>query len=215
MYVITADQINSRNDRDRAGELIAALEHQFGQSFALPADQTAGDEIQILLTDADAALGAILLIHRTGSWNTGLGLGRVRTPLAATTRQSAGEAFIAARDAVIRSKRSDAHFALNVPALASAHAERMPETTINAAELEALITLTLAIRQRRTAEGWEVIDLLGEGLSQIDIAARLGISTGAVSQRLKTSLWRVEEAARPALVRLMESLEHAAREMKD
>jgi DNA-directed RNA polymerase specialized sigma24 family protein len=87
----------------------------------------------------------------------------------------------------------------------------MSETTINAAELEALITLTLAIRQRRTPEGWEVIDLLCEGLSQIDIAARLGISTGAVSQRLKTSLWRVEEAARPALVRLMESLEHATR----
>lgn len=211
MYVITADQINSRNDRDRAGELIAALEHQFGHAFALPADQTAGDEIQIILSDADAALGAILVIHRTGSWSTGLGLGQVRTPLAASTRQSAGEAFIAARDAVIRSKKSDAHFALDVPA----QAERMPEMTINAAELEALITLTLAIRQRRTPEGWEVIDLLGQGLSQIDIAARLGISTGAVSQRLKTSLWRVEEAARPALARLMESLESATREMKD
>ena len=211
MYVITADQINSRNDRDRAGDLIAALEDQFGHSFALPADQTAGDEIQIILTDADAALGAILVIHRTGSWNTGLGLGQVRTPLAASTRQSAGEAFIAARDAVIRSKKSDAHFALDVPA----HADRMLGTTINAAELEALITLTLAIRQRRTPEGWEVIDLLGEGLSQIDIAARLGISSGAVSQRLKTSLWRVEEAARPALARLMESLESATREMKD
>ncbi|MFT2817663.1 sigma factor-like helix-turn-helix DNA-binding protein [Leifsonia sp. A12D58] len=211
MYVVTADQINSRNDRDRAGELLAALQNEYGHSFALPADQTAGDEIQIILTDAASTLGVILLIHRTGSWNTGLGLGQVRTPLAASTRQSAGEAFIAARDAVIRSKKADARFALDVPP----HPNGMPDTSINADELEALITLTLAIRQRRTAEGWEVIDLLGAGLSQVEIAARLGISTGAVSQRLKTSLWRVEESARPALVRLMESLERATREMKD
>ena len=119
-------------------------------------------------------------------------------------------AFIAARDAVIRSKKSDARFALDVASLPGGAPQ-----TIDAAELEALITLTLAIRQRRTSEGWEVIDLLRTGMSQVEIADRLEISTGAVSQRLKTSLWRVEEAARPALVRLLESLEHATREMKD
>lgn len=210
MYVITADQINSRNDRDRAGELIAALERAHGSAFALPADQTAGDEIQVMVTDAASALDTIFLIHRTGSWNTGLGIGPVRFPLAASTRQSAGPAFIAARDAVIRSKKADAGFALEVPT--GSDGAVGARGTVSATELEALITLTLAIRQRRSPAGWEVIDLLTAGYSQVEIAARLGISSGAVSQRVKTTLWRVEESARPALVRLMESLERATSE---
>jgi hypothetical protein len=246
MFVITADQIDSRNDRDRAGELIAELSAQFGASFDLPPDQTSGDEIQILTTDARAAFNTVLAIHRTGHWRTGLGIGSVRTPLPAATRQAAGTAFIAARDAVNRSKKADARFALEASLSAGAgvgvaigavgragtgagagagagtgtatgaasgtDADAGADASLSPGEVDALISMLLLLRQRRTPEGWEAVDLLEQGLNQSEAASRLGVTTAAVSQRVKSAMWRVEESARPALVRLLENLDRATTE---
>jgi DNA-binding CsgD family transcriptional regulator len=221
MFVITADQVDSRHDRDRAGEMIAALTAHQGAAFALPPDQTSGDEIQVLVADAATALDVILDLHRAGHWSIGLGIGTVRAPLPESTRQASGAAFIAARSAVTRAKRADARFALECavdePAgVAASHlaptvpgdAARNP-AVLNAVELESLVALLLLLRQRRTPAGWAAVDLLNQGLSQVDIAARLGISTAAVSQRVRGALWRVDTAARPALVRLLENVERA------
>lgn len=206
MFVITADQVDSRNDRDRAGELVERLSARFADAFLLPPDQTSGDEIQMLLTDAAAALDAVLAIQRANHWSIGLGIGPVRTPLPAATRHASGAAFIAARDAVTRAKRTDARFALSVedPDAAASDADG---TTITASDVEALMAMLLLVRRRRSTEGWEVVDLLAEGRSQARVAAQLGISTAAVSQRVKSGLWRVEEAARPALVKLLATLD--------
>ncbi len=206
MFVITADQIDSRNDRDRASELIADLASRFGDAFALPPDQTSGDEIQVLLKDPAAAVEIVLEINRTGFWTVGLGVGQVRRPLAASTRQSAGDAFIAARDAVTRAKKSDARFALSSPA-ASEEATALSDT-----EVEAVFAMLLLVRQRRTREGWQAVDLLTTGRSQAEVAAELGITTAAVSQRIKASLWRVEESVRPALARLLSNLDRVTTE---
>jgi hypothetical protein len=221
MFVITADQIDSRNDRDRADGLLETLRGPFGKAFVLPPDQTSGDEIQMLLADARTTLDVLLAIHRTGHWSVGLGIGAVRAPLAASTRQSAGEAFIAARDAVTRAKRADARFALATGPAAVGDDDRsgVPRSQRSAAalsgeETEALLSMLLLLRQRRSREGWEASDLLATGLSQAEVAVRLGISTGAVSQRIKAALWRVEEAARPALVRLLDNLDRATSEME-
>lgn len=204
MFVITADQVDSRNDRDRAGDLVARLTGLFPDAFVLPPDQTSGDEVQLLLTDAVAALDAVLAIHRANHWSIGLGVGAVRTPLPAATRQASGAAFIAARDAVTRAKRRDARFALTTDAASAAG--------LDATDVEALVAMLLLVRRRRTAEGWEVVDLLAEGSSQAQAASRLGISTAAVSQRVKSALWRVEESARPALAKLLEALDGASSE---
>jgi hypothetical protein len=219
MFVITADQIDSRNDRDRAAELIAELSHRFGPAFSLPPDQTSGDEIQMMTTDAGVALETVLAIHRTEHWSAGLGVGDVRTPLPAATRQAAGGAFIAARDAVTRAKRADARFALSAEGRvdlsdgadgpAGLVGSAGFRSFLSAEEVEPLIAMLLLLRQRRTPEGWEAVDLVRDGRSQRDAAAQLGISTAAVSQRIKSALWRVEEAARPALVRLLENLDRA------
>lgn len=207
MFVITADQIDSRHDRDRAGELITMLVRVFGDSFVLPPDQTAGDEIQLLLDDAAAAVEVTLAIHRTEHWTVGLGVGTVRRPLAASTRQSAGDGFIAARDAVSRAKKSDARFALTAQRSPSAESGMLP-----ADEVEAIFSLLLLMRQRRSPEGWEAIDLLQAGLTQADVAVRLGISTPAVSQRIKSAMWRVEEPVLPALARLLQNLDRVTSE---
>ncbi|SDL07908.1 hypothetical protein SAMN05216282_12622 [Cryobacterium psychrotolerans] len=207
MFVITADQIDSRNDRDRASEMIARLNADFGPAFLLPPDQTSGDEIQLLTADADAALNVVLALHRAGHWSIGLGIGDVRTPLPASTRQASGGAFVAARDAVNRSKRTEARFALEAAATVPPG-----DPTPAADEVEAIVTMLLLLRQRRTNEGWEAIELLRRGLPQVQIAAALGISTAAVSQRLKSAQWRVEEAVRPALVKLVQNLDRATTE---
>ena len=196
MFVITADQIDSRNDHDRAREMIARLAAQSDAAFILPPDQTAGDEIQVLLSAAGPTLDAILTLHRSGHWSVGLGVGTVRTPLPASTRQATGGAFIAAREAVLRAKKTEAHFALDVG-----------QTDAAAPGIEALLTMLLLLRQRRSPQGWQAGDLFESGLAQTDIADRLGITTGAVSQRLKAAQYRVEQAARPALVRLLEQLD--------
>lgn len=215
MFVITADQVGSRTDRDRAGEIIAKLEADFGAAFALPPDQTSGDEIQVMMTDAQAALGVILALHRTGYWSVGVGVGGVRVPLPASTRQAAGGAFVAARAAVTRAKKADARFALDVAPEVPATAAGSPDgPVLDADEVEAILSMLLLVRQRRSAEGWQAVDLLELGVSQQEIAARLGISAAAVSQRIKSALWRVEEAVRPALVRLLENLDRATSEME-
>lgn len=198
MFVITADQIDSRNDHDRAREMIARLVAQNPHAFSLPPDQTAGDEIQLLVSAAGPALDAILALHRSGHWSVGLGVGSVRTPLPASTRQATGDAFIAARDAVLRAKKTEAHFALEPG-----------QTDAAAPGIEALLTMLLLLRQRRTPQGWQASDLFESGLPQTDIAEQLGITTGAVSQRLKAAQYRIEQAARPGLVRLLEQLDVA------
>lgn len=199
MFVITADQIDSRNDYDRARSMIAHLVSHRPQAFSLPPDQTAGDEIQLLSADADATLTAILALHRSGHWSVGLGVGAVRMPLPAATRHATGGAFIAAREAVVRAKKTEAHFALDCD-----HSEE------SAPGIEAVLTMLLLLRQRRTPQGWEAGDLLESGLAQTDIAIRLGISTGAVSQRIKTAQLRLDQAARPAVIRLLEQLDLAS-----
>lgn len=211
MYVITADQIDSRNDRDRATEMIALLTADYGHAFPLPPDQTSGDEIQVMTADASSALDVVLALHRAGYWSVGLGVGAVNTPLPESTRQSSGGAFVAARNAVTRSKRTEAKFALEDGAAAAASAS--PDARgLTGDEVEALVTMLLLLRQRRTSEGWEAVELLRSGLSQVKIAAALGISTAAVSQRVKSAQWRVEEAVRPALVRLLQNLDRATTE---
>jgi len=236
MFVITADQIDSRHDRDRAGEMIARLAADFGPAFLLPPDQTSGDEIQVLLRDAATALDVVFALHRSGHWSIGLGIGPVREPLPHATRQASGAAFIAARAAVTRAKKADARFALDAdgsgeatvagasagrthPGSPAGVARRLPapgssagEPILAGGEVEALIATVLLLRQRRSPEGWAAVDLLRDGLSQVEIAGRLGITPAAVSQRIKSALWRVEEAAHPALVKLVEDLEQTSTE---
>ena len=206
MFVITADQIDSRHDRDRASDMIAELVHRHAEAFTLPPDQTAGDEIQLLVGTAVDAFAVVLDLHRTGFWSVGVGVGPVRIPLPASTRQATGDAFIAARAAVTRAKRTEARFALDTPP-----APARPGASTGA-EVEALVTMLLLLRQRRSSEGWEAVDLLESGLAQTDIARTLGISTAAVSQRVKSAQWKVERAAHPALVRLLDNLDSNTRD---
>lgn len=192
MFVVTADQVGSRRRADIVAPTLDALETRFADRLALPPDRNAGDELQALTADAATALDLVLTLTREGAWSVGLGIGRVRLPLPGNTREATGDAFVAARTAVTRAKRAPARFA--------ASAEVAPEP---AADVEALVTLLLTLREGRTTAGWELYDLVVAGLTQAEAGARLGITPQSASDRARAAGLRVELAALPALTRLL------------
>jgi hypothetical protein len=221
MFVVTADQVGSRTDIDRSAAMQRDMQERFGRRLRLPLDQTAGDELQALTDDPGTALDLVLAFGRDGHWSVGLGVGDVRMPLPDAVRKAAGGAFIAAREAVEAAKRADGRFALRAaapparaadataPATAQAPAAQATTPVLTAPELEPLIRLLLLVRDRRSPQGWEAIDLVRDGHSQKHAAAILGISDAAVSQRLKAAVWSVDDEARPGLVRLLAELDRA------
>ncbi|MFF1633710.1 DNA-binding protein [Leifsonia sp. NPDC058248] len=198
MFVITADQVDSRSEPDIVGGTLAGLNERYGERLALPVDRNAGDEIQALTSDPRAALDLVLELTRNGAWSVGLGCGSVRAPLPAETREASGDAFIAARNAVTRAKRTTTRFA--VDALTD---------PLAAEDAEAILNLLLTIREGRSPAGWELYDLVASGLTQADAAARLGITPQSASDRARASGLRVELAATGALTRLLQSLDDA------
>jgi hypothetical protein len=202
MYVITADQVGSRSDIDRSDAMRRELQAGYGERLALPVDQTAGDEVQAITADPATALDLVLDLHRAGRWSIGVGVGDVREPLPDAVRKAAGPAFVAAREAVDAAKRTDARFALR--------AADDRGGLLDPAHVEALVRLLLLVRERRTPQGWEAVDLVRDGRSQKDAARILGISDAAVSQRLRAAQWNADGDATPALVRLLGDLDVAA-----
>jgi hypothetical protein len=197
MYVLTADQRASRANADAVPSALAVVARHGAGGLALPPERTAGDELQVAVADASAALSIVLELTRTGEWSVGLGVGAVEAPLPQSVRAARGQAFINARDAVDRAKKSSTRMAVTAP--------------VGGADAEALVALLIELRDRRTPEGWEVYDLLADGLTQRDAAARLGVSEGAISLRAKAAALRVEEAAVPALERALARLDEETR----
>lgn len=191
MFVITADQRASRSNRDRVPAALADVERLVGDRLAAAAERTVGDEIQLATEDPVAALQIALHLVREEAWSVGVGVGPVEEPLPRQVREARGEAFLHARTAVERAKKSQERVAIE------------SADTQAAADAEALMRLLIELRDRRSDEGWEVYDFLAEGLSQRAVAARLGITEGAVSLRAKAAGLRAEEAAVPALQRVL------------
>ncbi|SDQ99746.1 hypothetical protein SAMN02800687_3225 [Curtobacterium sp. UNCCL20] len=193
MFAVTVDQIDSRNDHDRVDAAIRTLEQAVGDRAVLAPERTAGDEFQLLLDDADAALDVVLDLTREGEWSVGVGVGDVDSPLPSSTRAARGSAFFRARDAVERAKHLPEHFALDVA----------PGRRLQTGDVEPLIAQAIRARARRSPEGWELADLLRAGHSRVDAANLLGISPQAVAKRYLSADLRAEDALRAALARLL------------
>jgi hypothetical protein len=212
MFVITADQVDSRSHADAVAEALARIGDVAPGELLLPAERTAGDEIQALTDRADTAYRLLLELTRDGRWSVGIGVGGVRLPLGDSTRASTGDAFFAARDAIEAAKRTPSRFALRAqpdrgPEPGGDPTPGTPTDRVRPADVEALVGLVLALREKRTPKGWEVHDLLASGATQSRAAAALGITQGAVSMRARTGSSREEIAASEALVRLLGMLD--------
>ncbi|MDM4762518.1 DNA-binding protein [Galbitalea sp. SE-J8] len=198
MFVLTVDQIGSRSHADAVRSGIGMTLSALGDPVIEP-ERTAGDEFQAITPDAERALDALLALARDGGWSVGLGVGGVVDPLPMSIREATGDAFLGARTAVDRAKRKQTRSAIAAPAAASV-AERC----------EALVDVLVALRARRSPEGWELADLLEAGMTQAAAAARLGITPQAVSRRALAADLRVDAAARAALVDLLRELDETA-----
>jgi hypothetical protein len=168
VVVLTVDQDASRDRPDSVPAALDALAHV---STRLAFERTAGDEFQGVLDDPAAVAAALEVLLRAGEWNIGLGIGEVETPLPETARAGRGPAYVAAREAVTAAKSSPW----------KARAAGSPEDTVRA--LESAVWLWAALLARRTTRGWEVADLVDQGLTYEETASRLSISQSAVSQR--------------------------------
>lgn len=187
MFVVTVDQRGSR----RGSDLVAGLLlHLAAVPVVRPFERTAGDEVQGVLGAADAVVEVVLDLVRESRWSIGVGVGPVREPLPPSTRAGHGPAFTHARTAVGRAKNRPTGLAV----------------VGDAAEVplgEAVLDLVAAVVARRSERGWAAVDLARRGLTQAEIARRLGISKQAVSQRLAAADWHLEPGGRAAAAHLL------------
>ncbi|MFC7432807.1 MULTISPECIES: DNA-binding protein [unclassified Agrococcus] len=181
--MLTIDRRGSRTHADDVDETRAALERRWGRALRSPIARFAGDELQLVSTDPVASVRMVLDLARSRDWSVGVGIG-VAT-LASDPAASTGPAFFAARRAVDRAKHAPGRVAVEVDDDALA---------LGADDLEAVLWLLVALRDRRTKEGWEVADLLERLATQREVADELGISASAVSARAVAAGIRVESA---------------------
>ncbi len=167
VVVLTVDQHGSQTQPDQVptalGELAAV-------PARLPFQRTAGDEFQGVLDDPAALPVALEPLLRTDVWSIGIGIGEVETPLPDQARAGRGPAYVAARDAVTAAKSSPWRVRASGPG-----------DEVRA--LESAVWLWAALLARRTDRGWQVADLVDQGLTYEETASRLGITQSAVSQR--------------------------------
>lgn len=183
LLVLTIDQRGSRRDIDRVDELLHHLE---AASPVRAFERTAGDEVQGVFDDPLAAATTTLDIAETfpGGWSIGIGIGSTEQPLPQQTRAGRGQAFELARDAVTRAKSLRHGVAVSGP---DEDAARDAQTAL---------TLVTALLTGRSTTGRDAVALMRTGVTQAAAAAELGISPQAMSQRLRTAEWDIEEDAR-------------------
>lgn len=171
--VLTVDQRGSRSGPDLVP---ATLERLAALPALLPFERTAGDELQGVLEDPAALPAMVELLLREDAWNIGIGVGEAEDPLPASTRAGRGPVFVRARAGVTAAKRAPWHLTVVGD-----------EDDVDARGLETTLWLWAAVLARRTDRGWEVADLVAEGLSYDEAGRRLGITQSAVSQRAQAA----------------------------
>jgi hypothetical protein len=193
VFVLTVDQRDSRTGADLVPGLLTSLNRRPRRTGLLRKfERTAGDEVQGVLSDANTTIDVIIELIRADQWNIGLGIGEVNEPLPRSTRAGSGPVFLHAREAVNRSKSSPHH--VNV----------MGDDPHAAEQVESVLWLTASVLRRRSERGWEVADLLAEGLTRREIGVKLGISQSAVTQRAQAAGFVEEKRGRALAVELLE-----------
>ncbi len=188
-YVLTANQQADRRGRDRVAGVLRRLAD--GVPAVVPFERTAGEEFQGVLADPAVVVDVVLRLVREGGWRIGVGAGPVQTPSSDSARTGAGPAHLYARRAVDAAGQRSVRLAVRgaVPA--------------DAGDAQAVLSALAVVVQRRSAQAWEALELVGAGHTQAGAAAALGVSRQAVGQRLAAGLWELERELRPTAARLL------------
>ena len=190
MFVLTVDQRNSRRTADRVGELLRDLADA-APDLVRPFERTAGDEVQAVVARPEVVVDLVLTLVRERTWSVGVGVGPVVRPLPSSTRAGSGPAFTHARAAVTAAKRRSTGLAV------------VADDPAGARRAQTALDLVASLLQRRTDRGVEATALAREGLNQLEVARRLGVSKQAVSQRLQAADWHLEAPGRDLAVHLL------------
>lgn len=167
--------------------------------------QTYPDEIQgAFESSADALQAALYASREQGFW-VGIGVGELRIPRFAgalgtvSTNDCTGDALEFSRLAVEAARTGAPARGIAV----SAHNRAVADMA------SGLTRLLYRVCSDRTEAEWRVVDLLVPGVrgQQRAVAQALGITTQAVSRTLMRSLWHEEQAARPAVLDLLNRLD--------
>ena len=138
-------------------------------------ERTVGDEFQGVLDQGRAVADVVSSGCCAPTPGTSAsGSAPVEEPLPDHARAGRGPAYLHARTAVTAAKNSPWH-------------TRVVGDDPAARALETTIWLWAAVLARRSSRGWEVADLVAEGLSYGEVGERLGISQSAVSQRAQAA----------------------------
>ncbi|MHA7191650.1 MarR family transcriptional regulator [Arthrobacter sp. MDT2-16] len=194
MFVLTIDQAGSRTSADRIPDLLELLA---SVPTVLPWERSVGDEAQGVIGNAHDVVDAVLRCLRAGGWYVGIGLGDVERPFPPSPREGRGTAFVAARLAVERAKKTGERAPVAV--------EGPVGRADTAAEAEGVLALLGRHVLARSEAEWRILDLLqpGERGTQTAVARTLGISPQAVSKAAARAAWHEEHAVRPAAARLL------------
>lgn len=179
---------------DPVPALLAALAPR---PWRLAPERTAGPEVLALASRADAALAGVLGALELGPWRIGLGIGSLERLESGNVREVTGPAVAAARDAH-RAAGTTSEVSVAVRAADPRHEAA-------AADAQAVLRLVGWMIRTRNAGQWRTVRALrGEpGLTQAQLAQRLGVTQQTVSRALKTSGWREERAAHNLAERLL------------
>lgn len=208
-FALTMDQRASRRGDDRVPEALEHLNRTLGRALDLRFERTAGDEVQALTRYPGAVVRASVECARLGGWRMGIGLGRVELPLPTSTRAARGGAYLGARTAIDQARRTTAGLSL-VAADARGRTVTGPGYGDAIRQAETALWLVHELAARRSPQGWEIVDMLDEGLSAAEAADELGISPSAVSQRLKLAhRIEVQRGAELCTRLLAEALQYA------
>jgi hypothetical protein len=183
VFVLTVDQRHSRRTPDRVEALLRDLSPR-RRDLVRAFERTAGDEVQGVVASPDVVVDLVLLLVRDRAWSVGVGVGPVDDPLPESTRAGSGPAFVAARAAVTAAKSRSTCLAVS------------GSEQVGVRRAQTALDLVAALLQRRTERGAEAASLAHQGLNQLQVAARLGVSKQAVSQRLQAADWYLEAPGR-------------------
>ena len=179
--VVTIDQRRSRESQSLdAPELVNKLNAGKGGPIEHRFEVTIGDELQGVLDDPSEIVSVIRTTLATGRWWIGVGIGTIEE-LASSPRHSSGQAFFEARQAVTRSKKHRWGIAAE------------PRDLQAVSLLDGGLALWATLLGTRTAKGWDAVTLRYSGLSESEVAERLGITQQAAHDRLRNATYAEDE----------------------
>ncbi len=189
VVVVTMDGRASREGEDVVERTRRRLNEEHRGALLRTFVRTAGDEIQAVARDVAWLPELVLADARPAAWWIGVGIGPFEAPMRRTARESRGEAFYTAREAVEQAKRTPWGFVLRGhPALARAEA--------------ALVLCAWLVRRRSPAQH-EAAVLLRRLATGRAVAAQLGISPQSTSERLRAAGVEEEDAGRALVADLL------------